>query len=221
MLPDFLTDHQIHETWHDFFVTHWDDLEAICNMLHKLEALGGVEVYPSRDQRFRVFREPLTDVKVVLLGQDPYHGPGQATGLAFSVPRSEKIPPSLRNIFQELSDTFPGRYQFQHGDLSKWASRGVFLLNAALTVRKNEPLSHIHLWHNFTNQVIKYIYEKNPSVVFLLLGNFARDRSKLIPGAKVVAAAHPSPLSAYKGFFGSGVFRRVNELLGAEMDWGN
>lgn len=149
-------------------------------------------------------------------------------GLSFSVPPNVKIPPSLVNIFKELQIEFPARgYEMTHGDLSIWATReGIFLLNAALTVRKASPLSHIKRWEAFTDDVIKYILEGNPGCVFLLLGNYAKAKAKLITAAngnanRVVMGVHPSPLSAHAGFFNSGIFQKVEATLGTSINWQN
>jgi uracil-DNA glycosylase len=151
---------------------------------------------------------------VVLLGQDPYHGQGQAHGLAFSVPSGVKPPPSLVNIFKELQNDI-GMPMPNHGNLENWAQRGVFLLNAALTVRAAEPNSHAKIgWHEFTNRVIEKISEQKKNVVFLLWGKFAQEKQELVDQKKhlVLKAAHPSPYSADK-FFGCRHFSKTNEYL--------
>lgn len=183
-------------------------------------------VYPPRDQVFRALElTPFRKVRVVLLGQDPYHGPGQAHGLAFSVPPGVPKPPSLRNLFVELHDDLgfeiPG-----NGTLTAWARRGVLLLNAVLTVREGEPGSHEGKgWETFTDAVLQRVTAKRNRVVFLLLGNRARGKVESVDLSRhpVVTAAHPSPLSARRGFFGSRVFSAVNAALedgGREpVDW--
>jgi uracil-DNA glycosylase len=154
-------------------------------------------------------------VKVVLLGQDPYHGKGQAHGLSFSVPEGVKPPPSLMNIFKEMHDDigipFPS-----HGNLTNWAKQGVLLLNASLSVRENEPLSHSAIgWTLFTDSVINKISNEKKNVVFLLWGKYAQQKQELIDETKhlVLKAAHPSPFSAYSGFFGCRHFSKTNEYL--------
>jgi uracil-DNA glycosylase len=162
------------------------------------------------------------DIRIVLLGQDPYHGPNQAHGLSFSVSSSEKIPPSLKNIFKELKLNFPERnYTFETGNLEKWFTReNIFLLNSALTVKKGKPGSHMKKWESFTNDVIKFISEQNDNCVFLLLGNYAKSKNVLIKNKnKIVSEVHPSPLA--RGFVGSNVFKRVEDVLGKEIDWSN
>lgn len=181
-------------------------------------------VFPEKDNRFRVFQMPVSKIRVVILGQDPYHNDGQADGLAFSVPKTEKIPPSLRNIFKELLNEFPERgYKFEHGDLSEWFEREkIFLLNTALTVEKNKPGSHCASWCQMTDAVIKHIAEKNKKCIFLLLGKHAQEKEKLIADkSRIVKCVHPSPLSASKGFFNSGIFQEVETKLKKEINWQN
>jgi uracil-DNA glycosylase len=161
---------------------------------------------------------------LVILGQDPYHNDGQADGLAFSVPKNQKIPPSLRNIFKELMNEFPERgYQFDHGDLTQWFEKEkIFLLNTALTVEKNNPGSHCSQWCQMTDAVIQEIAEKNKKCIFLLLGKHAQEKEKLITNkSRIVKCVHPSPLSASKGFFNSGIFKEVETKLKKEINWQN
>jgi uracil-DNA glycosylase len=156
------------------------------------------------------------------LGQDPYHGPNQAHGLSFSVPDGEKIPPSLKNIFKELILEFPERnYNFKSGNLEQWFTREkIFLLNSSLTVQRGKAGSDIKKWEEFTDQVIKFISEKNEDCVFLLLGNYAKSKNKFIKNKdKIVTEVHPSPLA--RGFVGSNVFKRVEHVLGDKIDWSN
>jgi uracil-DNA glycosylase len=181
-------------------------------------------VYPPKDDIFRVFTMPVTDIRIVLLGQDPYHGPGQAHGLAFSVPDNIQIPPSLRNIYKELQQEFPERnYKFHSGNLKRWADKErIFLLNTSLTVEEHRPNSHVDIWSEFTDDVIRFIDKNNTKCVFLLLGNYAKDKAKLINNTnRIVTGVHPSPLSASKGFFGSDIFRKVELLLGEKVNWVN
>ena len=196
-------------------------------VLHlKTERAQGKTIYPPGSQIFQAFDStPFDKVKVVILGQDPYHGPGQAHGLCFSVSYGVPPPPSLVNIFKELhADTgfrIPG-----HGNLSSWAAQGVFLLNASLTVRAGEPMSHSKIgWAIFTDTVIRKISEGREHVVFLLWGKFAQEKRVLIDESRhlVLRAAHPSPLSAHAGFFGCRHFSKTNEYLAANgiqpIDW--
>ena len=183
-------------------------------------------IYPPGSLLFNAFlKTPFNKVKVVILGQDPYHNKGQAHGLSFSVPKGVNKPPSLVNIFIELKNDL-GIEPPIHGNLEKWAHQGVLLLNATLTVRENEPGSHSKIgWIDFTNEVIKKISDEKKGVVFLLWGKFAQDKQILIDETKhyVLKAAHPSPFSADKGFFGCRHFSKTNELLmkqGYEpIDW--
>ncbi len=173
-------------------------------------------VYPPRPDVFRALEwTSLRSVRVVLLGQDPYHGPGQAHGLSFSAPPGIAPPPSLRNMFRELHDDV-GIMPPDHGTLTPWARRGVLLLNAVLTVREGEAGSHAGAgWETFTDAVLQRVVAKQNRVVFLLLGNQARRKASSVDlsGHAVVEASHPSPLSAHRGFFGSRVFSRTNALL--------
>jgi uracil-DNA glycosylase len=171
---------------------------------------------------FRVFELPIEDIRIVLLGQDPYHGPGQAHGLSFSVPNGVPTPPSLQNIYKELQRSFPNRnYKLPSGNLEEWLTREkIFLCNASLTVEKGKPGSHMNIWKEFTDEVIQFIDKHNKKCVFLLLGNFAKSKASLITKKdRIVTEAHPSPLAASHGFVGSGVFERVEKVLGEEVDW--
>jgi uracil-DNA glycosylase len=182
----------------------------------KTEKASGKIIYPPGSLIFNAFRlTPFEQLKVVIIGQDPYHGPGQAMGLSFSVPKGVATPPSLINIYKELKQDI-GLAIPNHGDLSHWATQGVLLLNASLSVRANEPNSHAQIgWHHFTNAVIRKISDEKEGVVFLLWGKFAQDKQDLIDGVKhhVLKAAHPSPFSADKGFFGCRHFSKTNEYL--------
>ena len=173
-------------------------------------------VFPPKSEVFKAFRyTPYKDLKVVILGQDPYHGEGEAEGLSFSVKKGIKKPPSLNNIFKELHDDLGCSIPVD-GSLTYWAKQGVLLLNAVLTVIKDHAASHKDIgWEQFTDFVIKKINEKDEPVVFILWGNFARSKKKLITNKKhlVIESAHPSPLSAYNGFFGSHPFSKTNEFL--------
>jgi uracil-DNA glycosylase len=182
----------------------------------KTEKSLGKIIYPPGSLIFNAFKKtPFDEVKVVLIGQDPYHGEGQAMGLSFSVPKGIPPPPSLINIFKELKEDV-GMEIPRHGDLTSWADQGVLLLNASLTVRAGEPMSHSQIgWHIFTNFVISRISEKKEGVVFLLWGKFAQDKEGLINKKKhhILKAPHPSPLSASKGFFGCRHFSKTNQYL--------
>jgi len=183
-------------------------------------------VYPSEEDLFSAFRlTPYEEVKVLLLGQDPYHGPGQAHGLAFSVQPGVKPPPSLVNIFKELQSDV-GAPKPKDGSLIPWAKQGVLLLNAVLTVRQAEPNAHEGQgWEAFTDAVIRKVSDKPEPVVFLLWGSYAQKKEALIDTKKhvILKAPHPSPLSAKKGFFGSQPFSKINAALekaGREpIDW--
>jgi uracil-DNA glycosylase len=193
----------------------------------KTERAAGKTIYPPGNLIFNAFEQtPFDKVRVVILGQDPYHGAGQAHGLSFSVPDNVAPPPSLINIFKEIQadtgTTMPARY----GNLTQWAKQGVLLLNAALTVRANEPASHAKIgWMEFTDAVIQKISDEKKGVVFLLWGRFAQDKQVLIDATKhyVLKAAHPSPFSADKGFFGCKHFSTANGYLVKQglppIDW--
>ncbi|MDX1956067.1 MAG: uracil-DNA glycosylase [Chitinophagaceae bacterium] len=186
-------------------------------VLHiKTEKGQGKTIYPPGSKIFHAFDQtPIDQVKVVILGQDPYHGAGQAHGLSFSVPNGVPPPPSLINIFKEIQ-TDIGVDPPRHGNLEHWARQGVLLLNASLTVRAGEPMSHSKIgWAIFTDTVIKTISQKKKHVVFLLWGKFAREKKILIDTSKhlVLESAHPSPLSAHNGFFGNRHFSKANEYL--------
>jgi len=175
-------------------------------------------VYPDMYKIFDAFKlTSYEDVKVVLIGQDPYHEPGQAQGLCFSVPNDFKKPPSLVNMYKELYDETG--IQRTEGSLEDWAKQGVFLLNAVLTVRKGSAGSHANKgWETFTDNVIKTLNLRNDPIIFVLWGNYARKKKTLVtnPIHHVLESAHPSPLSAYNGFFGNGHFKRINEILEQE-----
>ena len=192
----------------------------------KTEKSLGKTIYPPGSLIFNAFNTtPFDKIKVVILGQDPYHGPGQAHGLCFSVQNGVPPPPSLFNIYKELHSDIGFRIP-NHGNLTAWAQQGVFLLNASLTVRAGEPMSHSKIgWASFTDNVIKTISDKKENVVFILWGKFAQEKKVLIDETKhfVLRSAHPSPLSANAGFFGCRHFSKTNEYLvknGIEpIDW--
>ena len=175
-------------------------------------------IYPPKKLRFNAYNTtPFDDVKVVILGQDPYHGPGQAHGLSFSVQGNQKLPPSLKNIYKELEND-EGCPIPHSGDLSAWAKQGVFLLNAVLSVRASEAGSHQQQgWEHFTDATIKLLSGEREHLVFILWGKPAQSKEKLIDTQKhlVLKAPHPSPLSSYRGFFGSKPFSKTNDYLKA------
>ncbi|RXK86402.1 uracil-DNA glycosylase [Filimonas effusa] len=220
-------DVKIEESWksalkQEFTKPYFQEIVAFL----KTEKMQGKTIYPPGPLIFNAFNHTtFTNVKVVLLGQDPYHGPGQAMGLSFSVAAGVPPPPSLVNIYKELHKDI-GMAIPKTGDLTPWANQGVLLLNAALTVRANEPASHSKAgWMQFTDAVIRRISEEKKGVVFLLWGRFAQEKQVLIDATKhhVLKAAHPSPFSADKGFFGCRHFSKTNELLAKEgldpIDW--
>lgn len=183
-------------------------------------------VYPEMHHIFEAFElTPFSQVKVVILGQDPYHEPNQAHGLSFSVLPGVSIPPSLRNIYRELEDDL-GIAPVNHGYLKQWAEQGVLLLNSVLTVRKGMAYSHRnHGWEKLTDTAIKYLSDRKTPVIFILWGNAARSKKSLIDESKnvIIESAHPSPLSARRGFFGSHPFSKTNIALEAmgerKIDW--
>jgi len=209
-------DGEIDESWKPLF----DQFEFPMDEIYE----EGKEIYPPRNQVFRVFKEFEADgINVVFIFQDPYHGKGQANGLACSVNKDVPIPPTLRNIFKEITSNFPERnYEFTHGDLTKWVNQGIFLLNCSLTVEKGKPGSHIEYWSEFTDDVIKFISQKNKYAIFVLLGNFAKKKAEFIENKKyIITSTHPSPYSANSGFLGSGIFRKIEYLFGDPIDWRN
>lgn len=183
----------------------------------KAEKSSGKIIYPTGGFIFNAFDlTPFDKVKVVILGQDPYHGAGQAHGLSFSVLPGTPLPPSLKNILKELEQDIGLKTANQIGDLTNWAKQGILLLNASLTVRAGEPNSHApYGWMKFTDAIISLLSQKKQNIVFLLWGKFAQEKSGLIDERKhkVLKAAHPSPFSADKGFFGCRHFSKVNQIL--------
>ncbi|MEL7427578.1 MAG: uracil-DNA glycosylase [Bacteroidota bacterium] len=189
--------------------------QTVAQFLRKAKE-EGKHIYPPGALIFNAFNTtPLPKVKVVVLGQDPYHNPGQAMGLSFSVPKGVTIPPSLRNIYKELV-TDVGFTAPNHGDLTPWAEQGVFLLNAMLTVERNKPSSHRDIgWQNFTDAVIRTLSREREHLVFMLWGAFAQKKSVLIDGDRhlILSSPHPSPFSANRGFFGNQHFSKANKYL--------
>ena len=205
----------MHSSWEEIF-NNYPKIDELNNMIKKIDEQRLTKtIYPPKEQVFRVFDLALEDIKVVILGQDPYHNPDQACGLSFSVNDGVPLPKSLINIYKELHDDL-GIKPAKTGNLESWFKQGVFLLNAVLTVEKNSPASHSKMgWENFTDYIIENISEKNENVVFVLWGAYARSKNKLIDPSKhkIIESAHPSPLSAYRGFFGSKVFSQINSYL--------
>lgn len=197
-------------------------LDSILNSINKLDKNN---IYPSSENIFRALNlTNFKDVKVVIIGQDPYHGKNEANGLAFSINNDVKITPSLRNIFKELQNDL--NIKRTNTDLSSWAKQGVLLINSILTVEKDKPLSHSDIgWQEITNFIIKYINDNKNHVVFVLWGNYANKFKNLIDSKKhyVIESSHPSPLSATRGFFGSKPFSKINNYLiknnQSAIDW--
>ncbi len=180
------------------------------------------DVFPKKDHLFKVFEMDVREIKVLLLGQDPYHGPGQAHGLSFSVPHGIPVPPSLRNIYKELKNEYPDRnYIYNSGNLENWFYREkIFLLNSSPSVIRGKPGSMMNLWEDFTNKTIEFVSEENENCVFLLLGKFAQSKDCFIKNKeRIIKGVHPSPLSAYNGFFNSGIFKQTEEKLNQKIDW--
>ncbi len=187
--------------------------KELSEFLH--QEYGSKTIFPKKELVFRAFATDLNEVKVVILGQDPYHTPGAAEGLAFSVPNSQPMPPSLINIYKEI-DSDIGRHANSGGSLKDWQKQGVLLLNTVLTVEAHRAGSHRgHGWETFTTATIEYLNKNRSHLVFLLWGRDARNKKSLIDTSRhlVLESAHPSPLSAYNGFFGSKPFSKCNEYL--------
>lgn len=205
----------MHESWKDFLDSEFSKpyFTELSRFLH--EAYETKTIFPAKPQVFRAFTTDLNTVKVVILGQDPYHTPGAAHGLAFSVPNSQPIPPSLVNIYKEIDDEY-GSHANPRGDLSSWQHQGVLLLNNVLTVEAHRAGSHRGKgWEEFTEATVRHLNAKCPHLVFMLWGRDARSKSSMIDRAKhlVLESPHPSPLSAHSGFFGNGHFRKANDFL--------
>lgn len=217
---------QIESSWKEALASEFKQsyFDQVVQFLRNEKANNKI-IYPPGNLIFNAFNTtPFNQVKVVVIGQDPYHGPGEAMGLSFSVPKHVRIPPSLRNIYKELKTDLDLDIP-HHGDLTPWANQGVFLLNAMLTVEHKKPGSHRKIgWQEFTNGVIRTISEKKEGIIFLLWGNFARSKKEYIDEMKhhVLEAAHPSPMAG-GAFFGCRHFSKTNELLrkqGLEpIDW--
>ena len=217
---------KIEQSWKDALAGEFEKpyFASLVRFLHH-EKAAGKKIFPPGSQIFKAFElTPLDKLKVVILGQDPYHGPGQAHGLSFSVPAGIPAPPSLKNIFKEIESDL-GIRMSGYPNLEKWASQGVLLLNAVLTVQAGAAASHSKVgWEEFTDAVIRYISDNCEGVVFLLWGNFARGKSALIDRTRhhVLEAAHPSPL-ARGAFFGCRHFSQTNAILASQgkapIDW--
>lgn len=215
----------MHDSWREFLDAEFqkDYFRQLSEFLH--QAYETQTVFPAKGQVFRAFTTDLNQVKVVILGQDPYHTPGAAHGLAFSVPSSQPIPPSLVNIYKEIDAEY-GQHQNITGNLKSWQDQGVLMLNNVLTVEAHKAGSHRGKgWEIFTEATVRYLNEQCTHLVFLLRGRDARSKKTLIDTSKhlVLESAHPSPLSAHYGFFGNGHFRKANEFLAehglAEITW--
>jgi uracil-DNA glycosylase len=215
----------MHESWkpilqNEFEQPYFKELSAFLS-----DAYENRKIFPPKTQVFSAFTTDISNVKVVIIGQDPYHGPGQAHGLAFSVQSSVAVPPSLVNIFKEIQDDV-GAEAPSNGNLKRWAEQGVLLLNNTLTVEAHRAGSHRGQgWEQFTENIIRHLNETQSHLVFLLWGRDARNKKVLVDTSKhlVLEAAHPSPLSAYSGFFGCKHFSKTNEQLKAwgltEINW--
>lgn len=215
-------------------LTNWDNFFNTSNFIEEISKINsllsndrsGQSVYPASEDIFKAFELCAFDnLRVLIIGQDPYHGEGQAHGLAFSVPEGIDMPPSLKNIFKELSDDLNTPIP-KNGNLERWAKQGVLLMNSVLTVKKDQAGSHRNIgWEKITDQIIQTISNKKNNVVFILWGNYAKEKEKLIDKKKhlILTAAHPSPLSAYKGFFGCQHFSKTNTYLDskgiAKINW--
>jgi uracil-DNA glycosylase len=211
----------LNSDWLSHLLPYFDgpDYQRVMDQI-RADELANIRVYPLYTDRYRAFElTPLGKVKCVIIGQDPYHGEGQANGLAFSVNKGMKLPPSLNNIFKELQSEYPNKMPAaieSEGDLSMWSEQGVLLLNAALTVCESAPLSHQNCgWEPLIQQVIASINSQCSGVVFVLWGKSAQRYKSFVDTEihAVIEGVHPSPLSAHRGFFGSKPFSKINELL--------
>ena len=215
------------QTWEDVLKGEKEQpyFQAALNFVKQERAKGKI-IYPAQADIFNAFKyTPFADVKVVIIGQDPYHGPDQAHGLCFSVNPGITPPPSLQNIFQELQNDLDFSIP-KNGCLEKWAKQGVLLLNASLTVEAGKPQSHANIgWEKFTDKVIEVLNEQKEGLIFILWGSPAQKKGQIVDPTRhtILKAPHPSPLSAYRGFFGCKHFSKTNELLRklgkTEIDW--
>ncbi len=210
-------DVKIEQSWKDLLSDEFekDYFKKLTDFVRS-EYLSGKTVYPAAKNIFNAFNLcPLSNVKVVIIGQDPYHEPGQAHGLCFSVENGIDLPPSLVNIYKEIESDL-GHKSITNGDLSSWAKQGVLLLNSTLTVLAHQAASHSGKgWETFTDAVIKALAQNNKHIVYMLWGSFAQKKAEIVNKDEnlVLTSAHPSPLSAYRGFFGNHHFSRANEYL--------
>lgn len=219
---------QLEESWKEILGDEFDkDYMQQLGSFIRNEQQSGRLIYPPGDTIFSAFSHtPFDKVKVVILGQDPYHGQNQAHGLCFSVQKGSALPPSLKNIFKELQHDIPGFTFPEHGDLTSWADQGVLLLNATLTVEASKPGSHQKKgWEIFTDRIIRELSARRSGLVFLLWGKYAQNKEALIDHHKhyILKAAHPSPFSAHNGFRGCGHFSKTNQILAEqgkeEINW--
>lgn len=215
-MKDFLKIKKIEDGWRKALKEEFEK-DYFKTLLKYLDSRSKeAEIFPEFKDCFAAFNKtPLSDVKVVVLGQDPYHGPGQAHGLSFSVPEGVKIPPSLRNIYKELTATFKG-FKSENGDLNFWAEQGVFLLNSVLTVESGQAASHKGQgWEEFTDEVLRVLNAQERPIVYLLWGAYAHKKAQIIDNKKhfILKAPHPSPLSAHRGFLGCDHFLKANKFL--------
>ncbi len=210
-------DVKIEQSWKDVLAPEFEKeyFKQLTEFVRS-EYLSGKTIYPEARNIFNAFNLcPLSNVKVVIIGQDPYHEPGQAHGLCFSVQQGVALPPSLVNIYKEIEQDI-GHKSITNGDLTNWAKQGVLLLNSTLTVQAHIAASHAgHGWETFTNAVIKAVAENQKHVVYMLWGSFAQEKAKVVDATQnlILKSAHPSPLSAYRGFFGNHHFSQANEYL--------
>ena len=208
---------KIESSWQKILKPYFqtDDWKKLANFVRQ-EYLSKT-IYPHPKNVFNAFNStPFNNVKVIIIGQDPYHNPGQAHGLCFSVPEGIAPPPSLKNIYKEIEIDLKTKKDFSKGNLTDWTKQGVLLINAVLTVRRNQAGSHANKgWEKFTDEVIKQLSEKKENLVFLLWGNYAKQKGSIINRHKhlVLESAHPSPFSAYNGFFNCNHFSKVNDYL--------
>ncbi len=219
----------INEEWklvlQEFFAT--EDWKSLSEFIKKEYLDKNKTIFPSSEDIFKAFDlTPFSRVKVVILGQDPYHDKGQAHGLSFSVPDNTPLPPSLKNIYKEIEEDLGIKKDFTKGSLESWAKQGVFLLNTILTVIAHTPASHRNKgWEKFTDYIIKTLSDKGQNMVFMLWGNYARSKRTLIDDKRhlILESVHPSPFSANNGFFGSKHFSKANKYLKehrkGEIDW--
>ncbi|MDE5704888.1 uracil-DNA glycosylase [Muribaculum sp.] len=222
-------DVKIESSWREELSGEWDKpyFVALTDFVRHEYRNGAAPVFPPAGKIFAAFDScPFPDVKVVILGQDPYHGPGQANGLCFSVNEGVPLPPSLVNIFKEVKDDLALDVVPSDGDLSRWARQGVLLLNSTLTVEAHRAASHQGRgWETFTDAVVHRLNDDRDGLVFILWGSYAIKKGAFIDRSRhmVIESAHPSPLSAYRGFFGSRPFSRANDYLAAQgktpVDW--